>query len=107
MRFKVIPADEGFYELFTKAAANNQHASTLLRELFVNYGEREAIRERIRQTEHEGDRVYRKTVAALFSGGYDAMDVLRSKEIVDSLERALDHCESVASTLETIALKHA
>jgi len=61
----------------------------------------------IHRLENEGDRVYRKTVAALFSGGYDAMDVLRSKEIVDSLERALDHCESVASTLETIALKHA
>jgi predicted phosphate transport protein (TIGR00153 family) len=61
----------------------------------------------IHRLENEGDRVYRKTVAALFSGGYDAMDVLKSKEIVDSLERALDHCESVASTLETIALKHA
>ena len=36
-----------------------------------------------------------------------AVAFLRSKEIVDSLERALDHRESVASTLETIALKHA
>jgi predicted phosphate transport protein (TIGR00153 family) len=61
----------------------------------------------IHRLENEGDRVYRKTLAALFAGGFDAMDVLKSKDIVDGLELALDHCESVANVLETIALKHA
>ncbi len=61
----------------------------------------------IHRLENEGDRVYRKTLAALFAGGFDAMDVLRSKDIVDGLELALDHCESVANVLETITLKHA
>jgi uncharacterized protein len=61
----------------------------------------------IHRLENEGDRVYRKTLAALFAGPFDAMDVLKSKDIVDGLELALDHCESVANVLETIALKHA
>ena len=43
----------------------------------------------------------------LFSGEYEALDVLRLKEVVDQLESAIDQCESVANTLETIALKHA
>jgi len=57
--------------------------------------------------EDEGDRIYRKTTAALFSGEFKALDVLRMKEVVDQLELAIDDCESVANTLEAIALKHA
>ena len=30
VRFKIIPADEGFYELFTQAGRNNQKAAELL-----------------------------------------------------------------------------
>ena len=61
----------------------------------------------INRLENEGDRVYRKTVAALFSGDYKAMDVLKWKDIVDELEAAIDGCEDVANTLESIVLKHA
>jgi predicted phosphate transport protein (TIGR00153 family) len=61
----------------------------------------------LHRLEDQGDRIYRKTTAALFSGDYAALDVLRFKEVVDQLELAIDHCESVANTLETIALKHA
>jgi uncharacterized protein Yka (UPF0111/DUF47 family) len=61
----------------------------------------------INRLENEGDRVYRKTVAALFSGDYKAMDVLKWKDIVDQLEAAIDDCEDVANILESIVLKHA
>jgi uncharacterized protein len=61
----------------------------------------------INRLENEGDRVYRKTVARLFSGDYNAMDVLKWKDLVDQLEAAIDGCEDVANTLESIVLKHA
>jgi uncharacterized protein len=61
----------------------------------------------LHRLEDEGDRIYRKTTATLFSGAFEALDVLRLKEVVDQFELAIDHCESVANTLETIALKHA
>jgi uncharacterized protein len=61
----------------------------------------------INRLENEGDRVYRKTVARLFSGDYKAMDVLKWKDLVDQLEGAIDGCEDVANTLESIVLKHA
>ena len=61
----------------------------------------------INRLENEGDRVYRKTVAKLFSGDYKAMDVLKWKDLVDQLEAAIDGCEDVANTLESIVLKHA
>jgi uncharacterized protein Yka (UPF0111/DUF47 family) len=46
-------------------------------------------------------------VARLFSGEYKAMDVLKWKDLVDQLEAAIDGCEDVANTLESIVLKHA
>jgi len=61
----------------------------------------------INRLENEGDRVYRKTVARLFSGEYKAMDVLKWKDLVDQMEAAIDGCEDVANTLESIVLKHA
>jgi uncharacterized protein len=61
----------------------------------------------INRLENEGDRVYRQTVARLFSGDYKAMDVLKWKDLVDQMEAAIDGCEDVANTLESIVLKHA
>jgi uncharacterized protein Yka (UPF0111/DUF47 family) len=55
--------------------------------------------------ENEGDRVYRMLLVRLFSGEYDALTVLKLKEVVDELERACDSFEGVANTVETIAVK--
>lgn len=61
----------------------------------------------INRLENEADRVYRQGVADLFSGEFDAMEVLRWKDIIDQLEKAMDKLEDVANTLEGIALKQA
>jgi predicted phosphate transport protein (TIGR00153 family) len=55
--------------------------------------------------ENEGDRVYRMLLVRLFSGEYDALTVLKMKEVVEELERACDAFEHVANTVETIAVK--
>lgn len=55
--------------------------------------------------ENEGDRAYRMLLVRLFSGEYDALTVLKMKEVADSLEAACDAFEHVANTLETIAVK--
>jgi predicted phosphate transport protein (TIGR00153 family) len=55
--------------------------------------------------ENEGDRVYRMLLVRLFSGEYDALTVLKLKEVVEELERACDSFERVANTVETIAVK--
>jgi predicted phosphate transport protein (TIGR00153 family) len=72
-----------------------------------NFADIEPFSVEINRLENEGDRVYRKTVAHLFSGNFKAMDVLKWKDLVDQLEGAIDGCEDVANTLESIVLKHA
>jgi len=59
----------------------------------------------INRLENQGDRSYRHILADLFSGNYKTMDVLKLKDIVNALEKAIDALESVANTVEQIAVK--
>ncbi len=59
----------------------------------------------INRLENEADRAYREMLAQLFSGDYDAITILKLKDIVDELEAAADAFEHVANTIETIAVK--
>ena len=59
----------------------------------------------IHRLENEGDRLVRDAVASLFANGIDPMVVLRWKDIYESLESAIDRCETVAHLLEGISLK--
>ncbi|MEU9844730.1 DUF47 family protein, partial [Actinomadura sp. NPDC048032] len=59
----------------------------------------------INRLENQGDQVYRKLLAQLFSGEYDTLTVLKLKQIIDRLEDAADAFEHVANTVETIAVK--
>lgn len=55
--------------------------------------------------EDEGDRIHRRLTALLFSGQYDAMNVLRIQGVIDQLEESLDEMSHVARVIRTIAIK--
>ncbi len=59
----------------------------------------------INRLENAGDKSYRRILAKLFNGSYDALTVLKLKDVVDALEAAIDAFESVANTVEQIAVK--
>ena len=59
----------------------------------------------VNRLENLGDRAYRQILAKLFSGKYEALEVLKLKDVVDSLEAAVDAFENVANTVEQIVLK--
>jgi uncharacterized protein len=61
----------------------------------------------INSLENEGDRLYRRSIADMFGGDHKAMDVLRWKEVSETLEEALDGLENVANIVEAVVLKHA
>jgi predicted phosphate transport protein (TIGR00153 family) len=63
--------------------------------------------EEINAAESEGDDVYRRGLAELYSGNYKAFAVLRWQDIVSELEEALDGFEDVSYLVATIAVKHA
>jgi len=59
----------------------------------------------IGKNEHDADQVYRKAVAELFETN-DAVEIIKMKEVYDSLEKATDMCVDVADVVEDIALKY-
>ena len=66
-------------------------------------GGREAALDRL---ESEADRIYRRSVARLFSGDFNAFDVLRWKDIVEAIEESINGLEKISDVVEGIALKH-
>ncbi|HUP89031.1 MAG TPA: DUF47 family protein [Longimicrobiales bacterium] len=61
----------------------------------------------IKRLEEEGDAIYTDAVGELFSGKLEALEVIKWKELYDTMERTLDQCEDVANVLESITIKHA
>ena len=61
----------------------------------------------VKTLEEEGDAIYHAAVGKLFDGGEDPIEVMRWKELYDTMERTLDQCEDVANVLESIVLKNA
>lgn len=59
----------------------------------------------INRLENTGDKNHRRILAKLFSGEFKTIEVLKLKDIVEALEGAIDAFESVANTIEQIAVK--
>jgi uncharacterized protein len=60
----------------------------------------------INRLENEADQNYRRALARLFSGEFDALVALKWRDIIDNLESATDRCEDVANILEGIVLEY-
>jgi predicted phosphate transport protein (TIGR00153 family) len=65
-----------------------------------------AANRQLKLLEEEGDALYHEAVEQLFSTVTDAIEVLKWKELFDKLEDAIDQCEDVGNTLQSIALKN-
>ena len=61
----------------------------------------------VKRLEEEGDAAYHEAMGRLFDGEPNALEVIKWKELYDMIERAIDQCQDVASTLASISLKNA
>jgi uncharacterized protein len=59
----------------------------------------------IKRYEHEGDKIYRTAIAELFEKD-NAIEIIKLKDIYETLEGSLDRCQEVADIVEDIALKY-
>ncbi|MFL6344560.1 MAG: DUF47 domain-containing protein [Nitrososphaeraceae archaeon] len=56
--------------------------------------------------EHKADTIYRTAIAELFKTNNNPIEIIKLKEIYETLEGALDRCADVADVVEDIALKY-
>jgi uncharacterized protein len=60
----------------------------------------------VKQLEDEGDRIERTAIAGLFRDEVDPLTVIRWKDIFESLEDAIDACETAADLVGNIVVKN-
>ena len=60
----------------------------------------------IKHLEEEGDAIYHEAMGALFAGNPNPLEVLKWKDVYDTLEGAIDSCMGVAQVLQSISLKN-
>jgi predicted phosphate transport protein (TIGR00153 family) len=99
------PMDQAIALADTLAAAGREVAASLasLDDLAAAQGH---LRE-VKRLEHEGDRLLREGLTALFDGGVDPMIVIRWKDIFERVEDGIDACERVAHLLGGMSVKQA
>jgi predicted phosphate transport protein (TIGR00153 family) len=61
----------------------------------------------INRLENDADRFFQVAIGRLFNEVKDPIDVIKRKEIIETLEAATDKAEDVANVLETIIVKNA
>jgi predicted phosphate transport protein (TIGR00153 family) len=61
----------------------------------------------INRLENAGDQALGAAIGKLFQGKPDPLEVMKWKEIYETIEHAIDKCEDCAHTLETILVKQA
>lgn len=60
----------------------------------------------INRLENEADRYFQTAIASLFEEVKDPIEVIKRKEIIETLETATDKAEDVANVLESIIVKN-
>ena len=84
-------------------------ATVVLRRATENIEDRAKVREfviEINRLENDGDRVVRDAIAELFNDSMSCTDIIKWKDIYETMESAIDDCEHVANILESIVLKN-
>jgi len=61
----------------------------------------------IHSLENEGDRVFHDGIARMFLSPTNAIEIIKEKDVLETLETATDKCEDAANVLEGIMLKNA
>ena len=60
----------------------------------------------IDRLESEGDAVFNRGMARLLSGEFEALDVIRWKDLIQAMEAAMNAIEDISDVVEGIVLKH-
>lgn len=93
-----------FAQILQKATYNVNEGIHLLRNLKDAKQIRSFCRE-VNTLENEGDILLRKSTADLFTKK-DPIEIIKTKELYDDLEAAIDRCEDVADVIGDILVKY-
>src|SRR6266705_1447474 len=89
----------------TRAIGEIHKSILLLRQM--NYDSIRGHIVRVHEMENEGDRLYRLFMGKLFAEQTDAIRLLKYNSLYNEMEHAIDKCEDLMNSIESIMLKNA
>jgi uncharacterized protein len=100
----ITDSAKDFGECLAKAGIELANALGMLE----NFTGLDPVLQRIHRLENDGDQITRVALQKLFEANHQTpADLIKWKDLYALLESTLDECESVAETMETIAIKNA
>ena len=99
---RLVPTDEGFFELFQEAASNARDCAEELSKLIVSFNDLEGHFERIKAFEHRGDQItidLLRRLDASFVTPYDREDI---HALAEELDDVVDDIFSAASLMQLL-----
>ena len=98
-KFRLVPQNRGFYQLFDRAAANLVETSELLLELLQHYPDRRQLVGRIKDNEHVGDDLTHEIVRLLNQTFVTPIDREDMYDLASALDDICDFMDQVADEL--------
>lgn len=102
----ISPEQERLAVMIHDSVVELHKAIPLLRDLKNVANIRESL-VRINSIENEADDLFERAIANLFETCKDPIQLIKSKELLVSLETATDQCEDAANVIESIIVKNA
>jgi uncharacterized protein len=98
-RFRLIPRDESFYDLFVKQTETLVQGADLLLDIVANFDEVEAKARRLHDIEHEADEVTHEIMRRLNTTFVTPLDREDIHELASTLDDVMDHMDAAADLL--------
>jgi uncharacterized protein len=105
VRFRLIPREERFYDLFVSDAANMIKAARLLEAMLRDYDQLDQRAKEIRDVEHAGDEITHDIghrLESTFITPFDREDIIA---LISGLDDVVDLIEEVADTFVLYRIK--
>jgi predicted phosphate transport protein (TIGR00153 family) len=98
-RFRLIPREESFYDLFVKQAETLVDGAGLLRDIVTNFDDVPAKARRLHDIEHEADEATHEVMRRLNTTFVTPLDREDIHELASSLDDVMDHMDAAADLL--------
>lgn len=93
--------------IVAKCLDNITKSISYMGSLKKNHLKVEARAKKVVKLEEKADRVYHEEMAILFTEWSDPIEIIKWKEILDSMEDVIDGCEKLVGTFRRVVLKYA
>ena len=97
--FNFAPHKEKFFELFKQSAQNALEGARVLQEMLENYKNPQEAWKKLKDLEHEGDRITHRTIRSLNQTFLTPIDAEDIHKLTTALDNVMDAIEAAASRM--------